>query len=161
MYNAQMLIDKQASSVLSTDMLTCLSGRAGKNLSARRCLVVDDDPIILRLVAEMLTELGFEVATAENGMRALGKIVTYGYDLVMTDLEMPVMNGFTLAARAKGHADGTKIVIMTGRCHAEVFSMMDRSVVDAWLFKPFGWTELCQTLGGLKLCNTMRTAVGS
>ena len=161
MYNTQILIDKQDSSVLRADMSACFSGRAGKNLSARRCLVVDDDEIILRLVAEMLSEFGFEVDTAENGLKALGKIVTYGYDLVMTDLEMPVMNGFTLAAKTKGYADGTKIVIMTGRCHAEVFSMMDRSVVDAWLFKPFGWTELCQTLGGLKLCNTMRTAVGS
>lgn len=161
MCKARMLIDKKADPATPTDTSACFSVRAGKNASARRCLVVDDDPIILRLVAEMLAELGFEVGTAENGLKALSKIVTCGYDLVMTDLEMPVMNGFTLAARTRGHSDGTKIVIMTGRCHAEVFNMMDRSVVDAWLFKPFGWTELCQTLGDLKLFNTLRTAVGS
>ena len=123
--------------------------------------MVDDDPIILRLVAEMLSELNFQVDVAEDGQKAFSKISAHQFDLVVTDLEMPEMNGFLLASKTKRHSSGTKTVIMTGRCHAEVFSMMATAVVDAWLFKPFGLDELCQTLGDLKLSNKLRPAVGS
>lgn len=115
----------------------------------RRCLVVDDDTIVMRLVANMLIELGYHVDIAENGSKALSKITMSRYDVVLSDLEMPMINGFLLASRIKSCSDGTKTVIMTGRCHAEVISLMTPAIVDAWLFKPFNLDELCRVLDDL------------
>jgi DNA-binding NtrC family response regulator len=119
------------------------------NVVGRRCLVVDDDTIIMRLVANMLIELGCHVDMAENGSSALSKITMSRYDVVLSDLEMPLINGFLLASRIKSRSHGTKTVIMTGRCHAEVISLMTPAIVDAWLFKPFNLDELCRVLDDL------------
>lgn len=113
---------------------------------SRRCLVVDDNQTVMRLVAQMLTALGHRVEMAENGAGALGRISANSYDLVLTDLEMPSMNGFFLASKIRKASPGTKIVIMTGRCQAEVFDLMAKDVVDAWLFKPFDIGELFHLL---------------
>ena len=147
------LLDTQIDSVPRSDNSACYHVRSGNGVSAYRCLVADDDPTILRLVAEMLSELSFQVDTAEDGRKAFDRISAHSYDLVVTDLEMPEMNGFLLASRTKHLSGGTKTVIMTGRCHAEVFGMMSTAIVDAWLFKPFGLNELCQTLDDLKIFN--------
>jgi DNA-binding response OmpR family regulator len=129
-----------------------------KNANDRRCLVVDDDTNIMRLVADMLTELGFEVDMAENGSKALQKIYDCRYDIVLSDLEMPLINGFLLAARIKSHCDDTRTVIMTGRCRAEVLGLMKPAIVDAWLFKPFNLGELCHALGDLETPESFKTA---
>jgi CheY-like chemotaxis protein len=151
MSNANTLTDLQPESRLAAVASTACPGCARHTAMVHRCLVVEDDATILKLVAAMLAELGHRVDTAENGAAAIAKITARRYDLVLTDLEMPVMNGFLLASRTKRHSRNTKTAIMTGRCHAEVFSMTTTAVVDAWLFKPFGWGELCHMLEDLEL----------
>lgn len=129
--------------------------------SWHRCLVVDDDPIIMRLVAEMLADLDYQVDTARNGLQALGAMSTCRYDLVVTDLEMPVMSGYHLASRIKNESRDTKIVIMTGHCRNELADLMSTGPVDAWLFKPFDFSELCNVLNELELPPLERRQVSS
>jgi DNA-binding response OmpR family regulator len=129
-----------------------------KNALGRRCLVVDDDTIIMRLVADMLTELGYQVDMAENGFKALQKIRVRPYDIVLSDLEMPLVNGFLLASRIKSHSVDIRTIIITGRCHAEVLGLMTPAVVDAWLFKPFNLDELCRVLDDLLGSGSLRSA---
>jgi DNA-binding response OmpR family regulator len=142
----------------SMEQSTGFRRRANKNATPRRCLVVDDDTNIMRLVADMLTELGFEVDMAENGSKALQKTYDCRYDIVLSDLEMPLINGFLLAARIKSNSEDTRTVIMTGRCHAEVLGLMTPAIVDAWLFKPFNLGELCHALGDLETTESFKTA---
>jgi DNA-binding NtrC family response regulator len=111
--------------------------------------VVDDDTIVMRLVANMLKGLGYHVDMAENGSTALSRSTMTRYDVVVSDLEMPLINGFLLASQIKSRSDNTKTVIMTGRCHAEVINLMTPAIVDAWLFKPFNLDELCRVLDDL------------
>jgi signal transduction histidine kinase/CheY-like chemotaxis protein len=61
-----------------------------------RILVVDDEPIILDLMIDILAELGHKIDTAENGMEASRKIKNGCYDLVITDVRMPQMDGIEL-----------------------------------------------------------------
>jgi len=56
-------------------------------------LVVDDDPLISELVVDMLAMEGHEVDTASNGVEALGKLQNQRYDLIVTDLHMPKLDG--------------------------------------------------------------------
>ncbi len=65
-------------------------------MSAKRVLVVDDSQLIRQVLADALTAKGFQVDTAENGSDALRKIGRQRPDLVVTDILMPVMDGWAL-----------------------------------------------------------------
>jgi DNA-binding response OmpR family regulator len=117
-----------------------------------RCLVVDDDGAILNFVAQMLTMIGFQkVDTAQKKPDLINMLATGPYDLLVTDLEMPDMNGFDLTHMVKKQACDTNVIIMTGRHKDECLEMMDARWVDGWLFKPFGLNELRHKLRGLGL----------
>lgn len=149
MRTAQTRIQSQPESKKEMEATLRLRRSVNSNAIGRRCLVVDDDTIVMRLVANMLTGLGYHVDLAENGSTALSKITMKRYDVVVSDLEMPLINGFLLASQIKSRSDNTKTVIMTGRCHAEIINLMTPAIVDAWLFKPFNLDELCQVLDDL------------
>jgi two-component system response regulator MprA len=63
-----------------------------------RALVVDDDPVVLKLLAESVARAGFEVTTARDGVEAL-EAVPGGFDVVTTDLDMPRMDGHEFIRR--------------------------------------------------------------
>ena len=87
---------------------------------------------------------------AGDGRQAL-RMSTRRFDLVLSDLEMPVMSGYHLATKVKNIYPDSKIVIMTGRCRMSWPTGVSSGPVDAWLFKPFGVNELCSVLNSLEL----------
>ena len=108
-----------------------------------RGLVVDDDQMILKYVAQMLSMLGFqEVEVAQRQPEVMKKLITGPYALLITDLEMPDMNGYHLTQKIKKNAHETKVIIMTGRPKDDCLEMMASHWVDGWLFKPFGLKQL-------------------
>ena len=140
------------------DTVVRFSGEAKKNAVDGRCLVVNDNTIVMHLVADMLSELGYQVDIAESGSNALQKIRARIYDIVLSDLDMPLVNGFLLASRVKSHSSDIRTIILTGRCHAEVLELMTPAVVDAWLFKPFNLDELRRVLDDLLGSRSLRSA---
>ena len=114
-------------------------------------MVVDDNHTILEYVVKMLSRFGcVKVETAQNNPELMSKLSTGPYDLLVTDLEMPDMNGFHLAQSIKKGAHDTKVIIMTGRDEDDCLEMMATRWVDGWLFKPFGLREfrdILKTLG--------------
>jgi len=68
---------------------------------AKKILIVDDSPSVLAVLEDMLDELGYEVATASDGKKACLLLETTRYDLIITDLTMPVMDGIAFAQTAK------------------------------------------------------------
>jgi len=67
----------------------------------RRVLVVDDDPDIRELLVSVLRDDGYEAASARNGKDALDLLETFDADVVVLDLMMPVMDGWTFADRMR------------------------------------------------------------
>jgi len=68
---------------------------------ARRILVVDDDEMVLMALDELLKPEGYDVHTVGSGSEALQKLEENAYDLVMTDVIMPEMDGFELCRRIR------------------------------------------------------------
>jgi PAS domain S-box-containing protein len=121
----------------------------GARLAARyRILVVDDEPVVRQAIASLLRVTGQEVAEAEGGEAALAYLRTHACDLVLTDLGMPGMNGWRLAALVKQHDPALRVVLLTG-WQEDPQSAEARAWVDAILAKPIRLEDLLQTIRGV------------
>jgi len=83
-------------------------------MDAAKILVVDDEPSILRLLEEALTQWGYQVKCAASGDEALAAIRGDLFDAVLTDIRMPEMSGLDLLREIKRHDDSIEVVMMTG-----------------------------------------------
>jgi DNA-binding response OmpR family regulator len=91
----------------------------------------------LRMMAEIFRKLGYQVATALDSAKALLYFGRKSYDLLFTDLDMPVLNGYHLARLFKNNRPGARVLAMTCRCQAELVDLMGDGIIDGWLYKPF------------------------
>jgi DNA-binding NtrC family response regulator len=82
--------------------------------SSPKLLLVDDEPLILAAVGRALRRSGYEVATAENVHVALAQLSESPFDLVLTDLRMPVLDGTALLRTIRARHPGLPVVVMTG-----------------------------------------------
>lgn len=78
-----------------------------------KLLIVDDEPGITLILGELLKHEA-EIHVANNGKEALPKILTESYDAVLSDINMPVMNGFDLLAQIRHNGIETPFVFLTG-----------------------------------------------
>lgn len=101
-------------------------------------LVVDDDALILELVADILRDAGYQVATARNGVEALEQVAETVPAVLVTDLMMPVMDGPALvrACRAAPATASLPIVVMSAALPTVLDSLARLGAVEA-LHKPF------------------------
>jgi len=83
-------------------------------MNAAKILVVDDEPSILRLLREALTQWGYQVTPASSAREALEALRTELYDAAIADIRMPEMDGLELLRAIKKHDDSIEVVIMTG-----------------------------------------------
>ncbi|MDY0040217.1 MAG: response regulator, partial [Desulforhabdus sp.] len=79
-----------------------------------RILIVDDEPDILQIFRSALVEEGYEVSCASNGAEALKIYGTKPFDLVITDMKMPQMDGLELLKRIKDLDQSSEVIILTG-----------------------------------------------
>jgi CheY-like chemotaxis protein len=119
-------------------------------LSPIRVLVVDDDHNSVMMVRLMIERIGMHVDAANCGPAAIQCLRKYSYDAVVTDLQMPSMDGCELVGWIKQKSKDTIAIIMTGCSSLDVAENQNDSNVDAWLFKPFGFFELNNTLQRLR-----------
>jgi CheY-like chemotaxis protein len=124
-----------------------LSSDAGRGI-CRRILVAEDHKATREIVSGILDLMGFEVALAGNGLEALSLFVEKTFDLVLTDLEMPIMDGWNLTRCIKERSPDTPVVLMTGADRATVAKKVERGSVDSILFKPFGLEDFERTVQG-------------
>ena len=82
----------------------------------RVVLVVDDEPLVLAITASMLEDFGCEVVTAGNAPEALTKLSDDPrVEILITDINMPGMDGYELAEKAKRVREGLKVIVLSGR----------------------------------------------
>ena len=124
----------------------CING-AKQTTNGLTAMVVDDNPIVLKLTAAIVEELGYQVRTASDGFQALLHLKAAPCKLLLTDYEMPAINGYQLAKKVKSQFAETRAVVMTGLCQDQVIELMKDQDIDGWLFKPFRLEELKTIFG--------------
>lgn len=109
-----------------------------------RFLVVEDDLPIAQMMASILTDEGHKVDIADNGRLALEKIETQDYDLILSDLRMPELDGVGLYRELKRRRSDLlrRMIVITGTSgHPEYESFLNETRVP-FLEKPFGLSAL-------------------
>ena len=116
------------------------SGKTG------RILVVDDEVNARTALAELLRDEGYEVETAADAFKALGKYESFLPHVVVTDLKMPGMDGIELVEKLRAHEDPPGVVVMTafGAVQTAVDAM--RAGASDYLTKPLDFEELLVVL---------------
>lgn len=113
-----------------------------------RILVVDDEEPLRTLVARGLTMDGHTCLTAADGAEALDILVTEGgrFDLLLTDIRMPLMDGIALALAAKQQFPELTIMLMTGYAEQRERAKNLETIVAEVMSKPFTIAELRATV---------------
>jgi two-component system chemotaxis response regulator CheY len=108
----------------------------------KKVLVVDDSSTMRKIIKNVLIELGIDtehITEAADGVDALGKVKTNNFDLILTDWNMPKMNGLLLVqnVRQLPKSEHTPIVMITTEgCKEEVIAAL-KSGVNNYIVKPF------------------------
>jgi two-component system, cell cycle response regulator CpdR len=122
--------------------------------TGEKILVVDDNKFLRIVVSKMLSRLGYEVTSADNGENGLSIFLKNKFDVVLSDYEMTGMDGVALACSVKKYSPRTRVVIMTGGGKETVFSR-ESTAVDEVISKPFTLAEIDETIqnvSGKALC---------
>ena len=110
----------------------------------KRILIVDDEPTLIFFLKQGLTEShpAYQVEGALSGEEALVKLTYNSYDLLLTDLKMPGINGFTLVEVARSLHPQINVILMTAFGSPEVQDESDQLQVNGYLIKPFPTSQL-------------------
>jgi two-component system capsular synthesis sensor histidine kinase RcsC len=109
-------------------------------------LVVDDHPINRRLLSDQLGSLGYQVVTANDGVDALGVLKQHHVDIVLTDVNMPNMDGYRLTQELRQMQFSAPVIGVTANALAEEKQRCLEAGMDNCLSKPVTLETLEQTL---------------
>ena len=76
-------------------------------------LIVDDDPGMIETMADILGDMGYDVAVAEDGFKAIEMVKERAYDVALMDIKMPGINGVETFKEVKGISPSTEVIMMT------------------------------------------------
>jgi len=137
------------------EMLNCFDrnerekdANLGRDDKVRRVLIVDDSVSMRQMVGYTLRQGGYEVIEAEHGGDALNKLAGATVDLIITDLNMPVMDGITLIqnVRKQPAMKSKPILMLTTEGLATKKEQGKAAGATGWLIKPFDPEKLLQTI---------------
>ena len=113
---------------------------------SKSILIVDDEYGLSEVVADILTDEGFDVAMAMDGKRALATMAQQRPDLVLLDLVMPVVDGWTVLRAMRGDARLATVPVVLMTVLAESVGQRDKHLHQGVLFKPFTLPQLLETI---------------
>lgn len=105
-------------------------------------LVVDDEPVLCAVLQRMLTKLDYHVVSAHDGIEASRILSHMPVDLVITDLRMPRMDGWTLMKHVKKNMSHIPVILITGYHSIYTEARASESSADGYISKPFSMSQI-------------------
>ena len=127
------------------------NAKGRRKTATQKILVVDDVADVTEMIALFLKHAGFEVTTANSASKALQLTTQAQFDLIISDIGMPEMNGYQLAEslRERRNYDTTPMIAVTGYTEYDDRGRSLRAGFDAHLTKPINPSHLLQLIGEL------------
>ncbi len=113
-----------------------------------KILVVDDDKTTRKMISLILKSKGYEVVTAENGLEALQKLGLEKINLILTDMNMPYMDGIELTRQVRANPDFSDIpvVMITTEADEDEKKRAFEAGVDDYLVKPTNAEQITESM---------------
>lgn len=121
-----------------------------EKLRNTRILFVEDEVDLISIISDTLTKLQANFATASNGQIAYDMIVKEDFDLVVTDINMPVMNGLELIAKIRETNQDLKFIIMSAHTESEYMDKAKALGIEDYLLKPFDFIKFIDLVAQIK-----------
>ncbi len=111
-------------------------------------LIVDDSETIRRTAEALLKKEGYQVATAEDGLRAFAAIIDFKPDIIFLDIMMPRLDGYQVCSVIKNNPEYSHIPIIMLSSKDDIFDQARGRVsgADFFISKPFSKEELCRAV---------------
>jgi chemosensory pili system protein ChpA (sensor histidine kinase/response regulator) len=119
-----------------------------KKINCPVILIVDDSLSVRNTLSNLMNDAGYTVVTARDGLDALNQIKQKHPDLILTDMEMPRINGLELATQIKGQSEtqNIPIIMITSRTTHKHRELAKKAGVDQYLTKPYSENELMDSM---------------
>ncbi len=114
--------------------------------SDQKILLVDDDPVVLRSLKDLLATRGYKTDSAIGGQEAICRLDSNEYDLVLLDLHMPYVNGHDVMAHIKDNKLDTSVIVVSGETSFEAARDACAKGAYDFLRKPYATEELIITI---------------
>jgi CheY-like chemotaxis protein len=114
-----------------------------------KILIVDDSQELLDVMCEYMETCGYTVHTTTESLDALRIIAAAEYDVIVSDIHMPEMDGLEMMARIKTKHPGLPVVLITGYSVSEARKIAMEKGADAFVEKPFHMKEILDVVANL------------
>ena len=129
-------------------------------LSAISILLVEDSFDNQILIAHILQNAGARVKVAQNGVEAVDQCATQFFDIILMDLQMPLLDGYHAAVQLRDKGNHTPIIALSAHTMGEVEKRCAEAGIDAYLSKPINEKKLISTLTALLQSSSSRSQHG-
>ena len=130
-----------------------------------KILIAEDDQELRQLFSHVLTKNGYEVCGVSNGQEALKKLEHDYFDLIISDIMMPVTDGYELVRQLRASGNQTPVMMITARDAFDDMRLGFQSGSDDYLVKPVNVNEMVLRVGALlrrsQMIHDRRQTVGS
>ncbi len=105
----------------------------------KRALIVDDSPTVRAIIKSTLDGMGFECITAQDGVKAIKILGEQVVDIIVTDINMPNMDGITLIKelRKQRNSQFTPILVISTEGNSDIKTQGKEAGASGWIIKPF------------------------
>jgi len=110
-------------------------------------LIVDDDPGMTETMPDILGDMGYDVAVAEDGFKAIKMIKERAYDVALMDIKMPGINGVETFKEGKGISPSTKVIMITAHSVEDLVKEALRNNAYTCLQKPLDMDKVAALVG--------------
>ncbi len=111
-----------------------------------KILVAEDDPAVSAFVLRALSHAGHEVHAVPDGLAALAALAAEPFDLLLTDIVMPGLDGIALALKATKEYPQLRILLMTGFAAERQRAHNLEALIHRVIAKPFTLAEICEAV---------------
>ena len=116
------------------------------NFSDKKLLLVDDIEVNREIATMILMQFGFQVETATNGQEAVEKVQNNDYDLVLMDIQMPIMDGYEAAREIRKFNTNVPLIAMTANAFSEDVQNAKEAGMNDHIAKPIDVPKMMETL---------------
>ena len=117
-------------------------------------MVVENDPVLRKVICELLRREGIQVlAQPSNGAEALSALKTMSPDVILTDRDMPDLDGIQLVQRVRAQGNQVPIVMLSGQTEPQAVALATAAGVNRYLAKPITGELLTMALRQAYLCH--------